>query len=488
MASLVLLLGAFVASPVASASTPIKAAALTASSTMSGVRQVKTIGYSRQHRAIVAYELGNPAAPTKDLVLGSMHGFYEEAGEQVVAGIKGLAIPNDLDLWVISTINPDGDVLGQHANAANVDLNRNWPNLWQYNAGNPGSALDNHASGPYALSEPETQAMYNFLRWLKPARVVSMHQPLDGVDTTDGGGLAQGRAFRDALAANLGLPEVPFTCFGGCHGSMTGWLTNYTSSVAITVEFNWSPSSSYLTGQAARGIVAALGVGVKPWAPPAPKPRLLVIGGVNRPTGVWSTGITVTGWSADPAHVGWSNTVTLWVGGHQVTVTANGPSAAVDRIRHLLGGHSFSVRIPAKAGRYAVCVAAHAAHGSTSIARFLGACQSVTVPQRPAMHGHVDIGSGVKGGIRVAGWVVDPLHLLYGEYAQIKVNGHPVATVRTTVNRPDVNRLFKTSGTHGFDVLVKEPPGRYTLTVTALATATASQSAVLNTRVVTVPN
>ncbi len=269
----VLMLGggvAAVSSASAAAATAVSVSPALSVATMSGVRQSKVIGYSVQGRAIVAYEIGNPKAPTKDLVLGSMHGYYERAGEQVVASLKAMAIPTNLDLWVIPTINPDGDAMGQRANAHNVDLNRDWPNNWVHIRGNPADKFDNHGNGSAPLSQPETRAMYDFLRWLRPVRVVSMHQPLDGVDTTDGGGLPQGRAFRDALAANLGLPLKALTCFGGCHGSMTGWLTNYTSTVGITVEFGSSESSSYLQGQTARGIVSALGVGVKAWSAPTP--------------------------------------------------------------------------------------------------------------------------------------------------------------------------------------------------------------------------
>lgn len=127
--------------------------------------------------------------------------------------------------------------------------------------------------------------MHTFLIAVQPQRVVSMHQPLNGVDTTDGG--AKDVPFRAALAGRLGLPAKPFTCHDVCRGSMTGWLTNYTSTVGITVEFpgaqsaaqspSTGPSTQYLRGPAAAGVLAALmtGVAVPPPAPPAPPyPRI----------------------------------------------------------------------------------------------------------------------------------------------------------------------------------------------------------------------
>jgi hypothetical protein len=102
--------------------------------------------------------------------------------------------------------------------------------------------------------------MTRFLKKVKPNRVVSLHQPLVGVDTTNGG--ARDPAFRDALARNLGLPLKAFTCFGGCHGTMTGWLTHATSTTAIVVEFGQTVSGTALA-KAATGIVSALMTGVK---------------------------------------------------------------------------------------------------------------------------------------------------------------------------------------------------------------------------------
>ena len=409
----VLMLGggvAAVSSASASAAAPAAVSVSPALSvaTMSGVRQSKVIGYSVQGRAIVAHEIGNPKAPTKDLVLGSMHGYYERAGEQVVASLKAMAIPTNLDLWVIPTINPDGDAMGQRANAHNVDLNRDWPNNWVHIPGNPADKFDNHGNGSAPLSQPETRAMYDFLRWLRPARVVSMHQPLDGVDTTDGGGLPQGRAFRDALAAHLGLPLKALTCFGGCHGSMTGWLTNYTSTVGITVEFGSSESSSYLQGQTARGIVSALGVGVKAWS--APTPGVPTVIGVLDKAVVSTGAIRVQGWSLDPAYSSPSSWVTVQVDGHTIShVRASSVRGDVNRTMHVVGRHGFVASVKTTPGRHRVCVIGNTYASSASRAATLTrGCKAVTVPP-VLLSGHVDqIVGRVGGGILVSVGLLTP--------------------------------------------------------------------------------
>jgi murein tripeptide amidase MpaA len=210
----------------------------------------KVLGYSVRGRAIVAYHLGDPHASTVAVVLGQMHG-DEHAGVKVArAIIASTRRITGVNLWVVPTMNPDGNAANTRQNAHRVDLNRNWPHLWVPLTGQ-------YYSGPRALSEPETVAMRNFLRGLRPHYVVSLHQPLYGVDTTDGGALDP--AFRHRLARNLGLPEKAFRCWSTCHGNLTGWYTARGYGVAITVEFGWHPGDTYLAVTARSGIVHAVG-------------------------------------------------------------------------------------------------------------------------------------------------------------------------------------------------------------------------------------
>ena len=63
------------------------------------------------------------------LVVGSIHG-DEEAGIEVAEHVRdAAAIPNGFDVWVMPTINPDGNVLDFHTNVKGVDLNRNFVEL-----------------------------------------------------------------------------------------------------------------------------------------------------------------------------------------------------------------------------------------------------------------------------------------------------------------------------------------------------------------------
>jgi murein endopeptidase len=82
------------------------------------------LGRSTEGRPIYAYRLGNPAA-RKLLVVGTVHG-NEPAGLTVTRRLLRAAPPLRAELWVVPNLNPDGLALGTRANAAGVDLNRDF--------------------------------------------------------------------------------------------------------------------------------------------------------------------------------------------------------------------------------------------------------------------------------------------------------------------------------------------------------------------------
>lgn len=211
------------------------------------VLREETIGYSVQRRPIVAYELGDPQAGTTAVLLGQMHG-DEPIGVAIAGAVVSGRPVHGIHLWVIPTMNPDGSAAHTRQNAERVDLNRNWPHAWAHLTGE-------YYSGPAPLSEPETRAMAAFLNRVRPDLMISIHQPLDGVDTTDGG--ARDPAFRHRLAALLHLPEKALTCWDVCRGSMTGWLTATQPGAAITVEYPAEPPGP--AAAAASAMITALG-------------------------------------------------------------------------------------------------------------------------------------------------------------------------------------------------------------------------------------
>lgn len=204
----------------------------TGSHAATGVERV-VIGTSVQGRPIVALHRTAGDGADRVLVVGSMHG-DEDAGKRVVARLREAGLPDGTDLWLVRTMNPDGDVVDRRTNARGVDLNRNFPRFWVL--ADRGTST---YSGPRAASEPETHALMRFVRDHGVRTTVIFHQPLHGVDSYRAKSM---RLVRD-LADRSGLPVRSFDCGGGCHGTFTDWHNDRTTGRAVTVELGRSPTS-----------------------------------------------------------------------------------------------------------------------------------------------------------------------------------------------------------------------------------------------------
>ena len=202
---------------------------------------VSVIGHSAQGRPIRAWHLGTPGA-TKVVLVSTMHGDEGRVSDILTSLRDGRPI-SGVDLWVVPVYNPDGRARHRRQNARGVDLNRNYPTSWRRVTGR-------YDSGRRPASEPETRAMMRFLGTVRPAYVVSFHQPLDGVDT-----LSEHPAFSRRLAHALRLPLKRFSCNGGCHGTMTMWFNRHFPGQAVTVEFGAHPSRRELRGPVPRRLL-----------------------------------------------------------------------------------------------------------------------------------------------------------------------------------------------------------------------------------------
>lgn len=216
------------------------------------VRQHRRIGTSVKGRTLHAYYRGGKNPRTVLVVLGQMHG-DESAGTQTARWVRDHIRPTPrFGVWVIPTMNPDGDARGTRQNARGVDLNRNWPTSgWERSSGG------RYWGGPKPASEPETRAVMGFLRRVKPDFIASIHQPLYAV----GAGRTH-VAWQRRLARNLDLPRRHLgvgTPSGKVSPTMTGWYNARFGKhgVATTIEYGASPSRHYRTVKAGRGIVRA---------------------------------------------------------------------------------------------------------------------------------------------------------------------------------------------------------------------------------------
>jgi murein peptide amidase A len=410
------------------------------------VIQHKVIGYSVQHRPITAYRLGNPNSHIKAVLLGQMHG-DEDAGPVVArAVIHGKPVLG-IDLWVIVTMNPDGNIVNTRGNAHGVDLNRNWPDNWTHLTGQ-------FYSGPKALSEPETRAMYSFLSSVKPNLMVSVHQPLGGVDTTDGG--HRNPTFAHRLAARIGLPLKAFTCGGVCRGSMTGWITHHQSGAAVTVEYPSHTTTAWLTAKTPPAIISSFGGSYDTAAKHNPVLR------VEHATSHGST-VTISGWTFDPDARSTSIGMSVYSGSVKVLhVTASRPRADVNRAYGLTNGHGYSVKFAATNGKHLYCVAAGNVSYGTGNPRV---CRTVSV--NGDARGRFDSASAGSSSVTVAGWAYDPDSTSTSTTVQVRVGSTVIGTYPTNRSRPDVNSTYHITGLHGYKATFSATPGSHTYTIYA---------------------
>ena len=91
-------------------------------------------------------------------------------------------MPDGVELWLVESMNPDGQAAQDRHNANQVDLNRNFPYKWEP-LGVPG---DGQYAGTGPASEPETQAMVNFIAQLRPDIAIWYHQDLNVISPGEG--------------------------------------------------------------------------------------------------------------------------------------------------------------------------------------------------------------------------------------------------------------------------------------------------------------
>jgi protein MpaA len=181
---------------------PVPSAA--AGAPLPGTRTV-LVGRSVAGRRIVARRVGERGAPRKALVVGAIHG-DEPEGLRVTRAIRRLGRgTGGLDLWVIDSVNPDGLAARSRRNRHGVDLNRNFATGWRRN-GRPGTR---YYGGPRPFSEPESRAVRELTRQLRPAVTIWYHQPYGYAIAPEGGDHSIVRDYGRLARYPLGNPPGP---------------------------------------------------------------------------------------------------------------------------------------------------------------------------------------------------------------------------------------------------------------------------------------
>jgi protein MpaA len=213
--------------------------------TLPAVVETRQLGTSVQGQPITAIRRGTPGG-TVVLIIGVIHG-NEAAGHAIADDLQTLAVPADVDLWIVPSMNPDGELANVRHNANGVDLNRNFP----YNWGPIGVVGDSQYAGPSAASEPETQEMVSFMSEIQPDLTIWYHQDLYRISPGEGAEAV----IRARYAALTGLPVIDIT--GGIYtGVAATWARRTLPGYAFIVELG----ESLADGEAATHAAAVLTV------------------------------------------------------------------------------------------------------------------------------------------------------------------------------------------------------------------------------------
>ncbi len=219
----------------------------------------KVIGSSAEGRKIEAYTYGY--GKTHLLFVGGMHGGYEWNSILLAYEIMDYLkknpslIPAKLSVTVIPSANPDGQfaVLGKEGrfalsdapkgdnsegkgrmNAHNVDLNRNFDCKWK-----PGALWKNKPVGAGAapFSEPEAQAIRDFVFEFSPSAVIFWHSKSGAVYASEceNGILPATLDIMKAYALAAGYRTVRTFDTYKITGDSEGWLASI-NIPALTVE------------------------------------------------------------------------------------------------------------------------------------------------------------------------------------------------------------------------------------------------------------
>jgi protein MpaA len=210
------------------------------------------LGRSAGGRPIVAERLGETGG-RRMLVIGVIHG-NEDDGVAIVERLRESEIPDGVELWVIESMNPDGQVAQDRHNGNEVDLNRNFP----YNWGPIGLPGDPQYAGTGPASEPETKAMVNFIGQLQPDVAIWYHQDLYVINPSSG----REGAIRQRYAELTGLPMGQIT--GGTYTGIAATWARHELAPDAGVAFIVELGPTLTPGEADTHTAAVLTIATDP--------------------------------------------------------------------------------------------------------------------------------------------------------------------------------------------------------------------------------
>ncbi len=183
-------------------------------------------GTSVQGRPIRVRHVGG--GPREVLFVGGIHGDETEGAyttAQLPAAFISAGLAPTVTLTILEDANPDGTAARTRENANGVDVNRNFP-ASNFDTTNP-------ACGGSPLSQPESRAVYETIKQIRPELVLVAHSWVnDQFINFDGPALQIANRF----SATSGLPVHESKSFAPTPGSLGSFVGRDSGTPILTIE------------------------------------------------------------------------------------------------------------------------------------------------------------------------------------------------------------------------------------------------------------
>ncbi len=191
------------------------------------------IGRSVEDRPIQLHVFGGDATARPTLIFAAIHGNERNTKPLADRLIQHLLNnPSDRSgraVAIIPVANPDGWARRTRTNVNRVDVNRNFPALnWRVQREQRG-----YYGGAEAASEPESRALMEAVRALRPARIVAIHNISGGRECNNFDG--PGESLAELMRGHNGYPVLP-TIGYPTPGSFGSWAGVDAGIPVITLE------------------------------------------------------------------------------------------------------------------------------------------------------------------------------------------------------------------------------------------------------------